>query len=334
MDKVARFSATQRRELFSEAAVRLGMTPAVVEKDFWVTWVLERLFAAPDLARLLMFKGGTSLSKAYGLIERFSEDIDLILDWRVLVGDDPLAERSKKRQLELNEAINQQAQAYIAGPLLAGLANALDGLCQCRIGEDDPHVIEVRYPAAFADTYLRPEVRLEIGPLAAWLPHEERTISAYAAKAFPDLFVRHEATVRVIRAERTFWEKATILHQEAHRPEDRPQPARYSRHYYDLARMAESPVREAALADGELLADVVAFKQRFYPRGWARYDLAVAGSLRLLPDEAVLAAVEADYRAMADMIFGRIPDFADIVAQLRALEEEINRSSHGEHRPS
>lgn len=327
MDTVARYSAAQRRELFSEAAARLDMTPAVVEKDFWVTWVLDRLFATPKLAQLLMFKGGTSLSKGYGLIERFSEDIDLILDWRVLGGDDPLAERSRTRQAELNEAINREAQAYIAGPLLANLVAALAGIGECRIGEDDPHVIEVRYPAAFADTYLRPEVRLEIGPLAAWLPHEEGRISAYAAQAFPDVFARRETTVRTIRAERTFWEKATILHQEAHRPEDSPQPARYSRHYYDLTRMAASPVKAAALADRELLASVVAFKQRFYPRPWARYDLAMPGSLRLLPGERMLAAVEADYRAMADMIFGAVPNFADIVAQLRALEDEINGSS-------
>lgn len=329
MDKVAQFSATQRRELFSEAAARLGMTPAVVEKDFWVTWVLDRLFATPALARLLMFKGGTSLSKVYGLIERFSEDIDLILDWRVLGGDDPLGERSKSRQTTLNEAINAQAQAYIAGPLLAELSVALAGIAECRIGDDDPHVIEVRYPAAFADTYLRPEVRLEIGPLAAWLPHEDRTISAYAAEAFPQLFARRAVAVRVISAERTFWEKATILHQEAHRPDGTPQPSRYSRHYYDLAQMAISPVRAAALANRALLANVVEFKQRFYPRAWARYDLAVPGSLRLLPGEAVLAAVEADYRAMADMIFGQIPPFADIVAQLDALEKDINGSSHG-----
>ena len=329
MDKVAQFSATHRRELFSEAAARLGMTPAVVEKDFWVTWVLDRLFVTPALARLLMFKGGTSLSKVYGLIERFSEDIDLILDWRVLGDDDPLAERSRTRQTALNETINAQAQAYIAGPLLAELSVALAGIAECRIGDDDPHVIEVRYPAAFADTYLRPEVRLEIGPLAAWLPHEDRKISAYAAKAFPQFFDRSEVAVRVISAQRTFWEKATILHQEAHRPDGTPQPSRYSRHYYDLAQMAVSPVRAAALADQALLANVVEFKQRFYPRAWARYDLAVPGSLRLLPCETVLASVEADYRALANMIFGRIPPFAGIVGQLRAPEKDINGSPHG-----
>jgi hypothetical protein len=130
--------------------------------------------------------------------------------------------------------------------------------------------------------------------------------------------------VRVIEAKRTFWEKATILHHEAHRPADSPLPVRYSRHYHDLARMATSPVKEAALADAHLLADVVAFKQRFYPRNWARYDLAVPGTLRLVPGERTLKALETDYRGMASMIFGSTPGFADIVAQLRALEDEIN----------
>ncbi len=324
MDQVARLAAGQRRELFAEAAARLGMTPAVVEKDFWVTWMLDRLFANPRLAELLMFKGGTSLSKAYGLIERFSEDIDLILDWRILGRDDPLAERTRTKQNQLNEAIDQQAQAYIAGPLLQQIGDAAGGICRCSIGTDDAHVIEVHYPAAFPDTYLRPELRLEIGALAAWLPHETQAITCYAAEAFPRLFARQTIPVRVIQAKRTFWEKATILHHEAHRPADSPLPARYSRHYYDLMRMAASPVKDAALADTDLLADVVAFKQRFYPRHWARYDLAVPGTLRLLPGEHALKALEADYRAMANMIFGPTPRFAEIVAQLRALEDEIN----------
>jgi hypothetical protein len=328
MDKVARLSAAQRRELFTETAARQGMTPAVVEKDFWVTWVLDRLFAVPALARLLMFKGGTSLSKAYGLIERFSEDIDLILDWRVLSNDDPLAVRSRSQQNRLNDEINRLAQGYIAGELLEQVRTALGDVCQCDIGEDDPHVIEVHYPAAFSDDYLRPEVRLEIGPLAAWLPHEDRTISCYAAQSFPQFFGRSEFPVRVIRAERTFWEKATILHAEAHRPDDKKQPARYSRHYYDLAKMARSPIKDRALAEVELLAEVVAFKERFYFSAWARYNLAVPGSLRLVPEGSVLKAVTEDYRAMANMIFGTTPPFEAILAGLQDLENEINGRSH------
>lgn len=245
MDRMARLPARERSALFSETAARMGTTPAVIEKDFWVTWVLDQLFQQPEIARLLMFKGGTSLSKVYRLIERFSEDIDLILDWRVLSGKDPLAERSRASQERLNKAINEQAQAYIGRELLGQVSAALGEVCRCEIESTDPHVINVRYPAAFPDAYLRPEVRLEIGPLASWLPHEERTIRCYAAEAFPQVFERTECLVRVIKAERTFWEKATILHHEAHRLEGNPQPSRYSRHYYDMAKMAESPVKNA-----------------------------------------------------------------------------------------
>ena len=326
MDKVARLPAQQRSELFSETATQKGATPAVVEKDFWVTWVLNRLFQEPDLARLLMFKGGTSLSKVYNLIERFSEDIDLVLDWRVLGGDDPLTERSKTKQTQLNAAINEQAQKYIGGELLRMVKSALDGVCDSRV-DDDPFVIDINYPAAFSDDYFRSEVRLEIGPLASWLPYEDRGISCYAAEAFPDVFEQRECVVRVIKAERTFWEKATILHHEAHRPEGNSQPPRYSRHYYDLAKMAQSPVKEQALAHPGLLASVVAFKQRFYPRGWARYDLAKPGTLVLVPEGHVLASVRSDYRAMENMIFGEMPDFEEILAVLQTLQEEINGPS-------
>ena len=159
-------------------------------------------------------------------------------------------------------------------------------------------------------------------------------ISCYAAQAFPQMFERREFPVRVIRAERTFWEKATILHHEAHRPDGNPQPSRYSRHYYDLAQMAASPIKDAALANMDLLAEVVAFKQRFYPRNWARYDLAKPGSLRLVPQEQVLKAVAEDYWAMAGMIFGMIPAFEDILTRLNELENEINANRHSEHRPA
>ena len=192
---------------------------------------------------------------------------------------------------------------------------------------DDPYVIDINYSAAFPDDYLRPQVRLEIGPLASWLPYEERRISCYAAEAFPKVFEQRECTVKVIKAERTFWEKATILHHEAYRPEGNPQPPRYSRHYYDLAKMAQSPVKARALADPEILASVVAFKQRFYPWGWARYDVAKPGSLVLVPGGHVLTSAKSDYRAMENMIFGEAPDFEEILAVLQALQEEINAPS-------
>ncbi len=350
MDSVASLSAAERRELFAETAARKGMTPAIVEKDFWVCWTLGRLFAHPDLSRLLMFKGGTSLSKVFNLIERFSEDIDLILDWRVVIGeDDPLAERSATKQEALNKTIDAKALDYIGGELLEMVARAVDPICRCTVDDDrhhggdgvddhgdekskggdhrhhhDGHVINVIYPAAFSDQYLRPEVRLEIGPLAGWMPFDRYSIKPYAAEAFPQLFKQADCTVQAIRAERTFWEKATILHQEANRPEGKQQPLRYSRHYYDLAMMASAPVKVAALADLDLLNNVVEFKERFYRTGWAQYRQAKPGTFKLIPPDHVLSIVKRDYAQMRNMIFGRYPDFGEIMDTLRALEAEIN----------
>jgi len=324
MDKIARLPAAERNALFSESAARKGTTPAVIEKDFWVTWVLARLFGQAELARLLMFKGGTSLSKAYGLIERFSEDIDLILDWRVLDVADPPVAPSKTQQVKLNEALNEKANAYIEEALLPQVVATLGGICTCELKRGAPHVVMVHYPAAFPDAYHLPYVQLEIGPLASWVPYEQKEVTSYAAEAFPHVFEKATCAVNVIRAERTFWEKATILHQEAYRAADKPLPVRHSRHYYDLARMAASPVKDAALGDMKMLADVAEFKQRFYPCAWARYELAQPGTLRLVPEGAVLDAVRTDYRAMANMMFGKALEFDEIMAVLRQLESEIN----------
>ncbi len=330
MESVARLSSAERRDLFAETAARKGMTPAIVEKDFWVCWTLGRLFAHPDLSRLLMFKGGTSLSKVFHLIERFSEDIDLILDWRVVVGeDDPLAERSATKQEAMNKVIDAKGVDYIGSTLLTMIAQAVDPVCRCELAADDLHALNVMYPAAFSDAYLRPEVRLEIGPLAAWMPYDHYRIRPYAAEAFPQLFKQADCAVQAIRAERTFWEKATILHHEAHRPEGSSQPLRYSRHYYDLSMMAASPVKDAALVNLVLMEDVVAFKQRFYRRPWAQYELARPGTFRLMPSGHVLAAVEKDYAQMRSMIFGRYPSFDEIIEALRTLEAEINALHQG-----
>lgn len=327
MDKVARLSEQERAQLFQETAAIKGMTSVIVEKDFWVSWILGHIYQDESLTRQLMFKGGTSLSKVYGLVERFSEDIDLVLDWREVTDANPLAKRSKTKQNELNQEMNEKAQGYIAGDLLKMVTRIVDGICNCEVDQHDPHVINIRYPGAFEDTYLRPEVRLEIGPLASWLPFEERKISCYAAEAFPKVFKVTEYDVRVIAAERTFWEKATILHHEANRPDGNPQPSRYSRHYYDLAKMANSDVKQQALGNLDLLAQVVEFKQRFYPRGWAQYDQAVARSMKLIPEGQVLESVRKDYQDMQDMIFGEAPDFEEMMQTLQTLEKEINGDS-------
>ncbi|MCB9735993.1 MAG: nucleotidyl transferase AbiEii/AbiGii toxin family protein [Deltaproteobacteria bacterium] len=334
MDDVARLRAAQRRELFQETAAQRGMTPAIVEKDFWVCWTLRLLFTDDVYAEHLVFKGGTSLSKAYSLIERFSEDIDLVLDWRLLGygpdAVDPMTPQgSKTKQHKLNASVNDAAARYLAErfiPHLRGRGLADVGLSVSPV-DDNPLAVALHYPTALptTDDYLRPELLLEIGPLASWVPKERREVRPYAAEAFPQLFRAPTCEVEVISAARTFWEKATILHAEAHRAADKRFPPRYSRHYYDLFKLATSPVRAQALADLALLDSVVAFKQQFYPSPWARYDEAHPGLFRLLPEAPDRRREHAaDYEKMKFMIFGAVPTFDAILDELGALEREIN----------
>ena len=329
MNKVAGLTPDQRHELFAEAGGRRRIDPAIMEKDFWVCWVLRKLFTDPALNDHLIFKGGTSLSKVYGLIDRFSEDIDLVLDWTLLGYGQGLINPyqnfdSKGKQDRFNKEINAKATVYIEKKLLPKLNELFaDGPgLSASIDPSDPYSVNVLYPATFKDAYIRPAVRLEIGPLASWVPSKQYVIEPYAAAIIPGVFENPSCPVVAIAAERTFWEKAAILHKEAHRPG--VIPLRHSRHYYDVHKLTTSAAAKAALADSALREEVVKFKQRFYPSAWARYDLAKPGTFKLIPNAAHLIDLEKDYRTMAVMIFGEIPAFGLILDTLSALEKEIN----------
>ncbi len=334
MDEVANLRASRRQELFHATATNRGLNPAIVEKDFWVCWVLKQLFADPQLKTRLVLKGGTSLSKVFGLIDRFSEDIDLVLDWRLFgygSGEqDPYQDfPSNTQRIRFNQEINERAAQFIADTLIGNL-NRLFSKCAGVAAAIDPtekQAVNIGYPAAFSEAYLRPEVRLEIGPLASWVPSNNHTIRPYAAEDFPHVFTAPECPIVAIDAERTFWEKATILHQQAHRTNE--MLSRYSRHYYDMSRLARSAVRGTALSNLDLLKDVVAFKQRFYPCAWARYEDAKPGTFRLVPDQARLTELRRDYQDMRQMVFRAAPSFDEIVAALQELQTAINQLHSG-----
>lgn len=331
MDKVAALSDKDRRDLFEQTAIAMGVNPAIIEKDFWVCWVLKKLFTSDELADHLVFKGGTSLSKVFQLIDRFSEDIDLVLNWHLLgydrAGQDPWeAQASNTRQNKFNEEFNTRAQTYLERtlcPHVKALVASCPGVLPS-VSDSEPQVVDIKYPAAFELAALRPEVKLEIGPLASWVPSDNFAIYPYAAEVFPDVFDDPTCPVVAIKAERTFWEKATILHQQAHRSEDKVMPLGYSRHYYDLYRLAESDVATNALADLQLLLDVVKFKMRFYRCPWANYESAKPGSFRLLPSEKGTRELHADYNAMQPMIFHSPPKWDAIEERLMKLEATIN----------
>ena len=330
MRNIAVLPDKDRSDLFRNTASRMGMNDAIIEKDFWVCYMLDYLFHRSPWKNSVTFKGGTSLSKAYHLISRFSEDIDLILDWRILGygRDEPWMPRSNTKQDLFNKEANFKAEVFLSAKFTPHVQKELSA----ELGRDaavfidskDPQTVIFAYPRLFQTTSVLQVIRLEIGALAAWTPSAEADIVPYASAVYPRLFHQPKTSVRTVSAERTFWEKATILHHEANRPEHLNMPIRYSRHYYDLYQMANSEVKSSAFSGPELLKNVVEFKMKFYPRKWADYPHAVPGKIKLLPPDYRLKELEADYRSMQDMLFGRIPPFEEILCGLQNLEKEIH----------
>lgn len=329
MKEIALRERKEREELFLVTAREIGLPEAMVEKDFWVCWTLDYLFHDCPWAEHLAFKGGTSLSKCFGLIQRFSEDIDLILDWRLLgyEKDEPWAERSKTQQDKFNKEANARTEGFLRETFLpqlqADFQKLLDDEFSLYIEEDDPQTVCFGYPKSFQEGSILPVVRLEIGALAAWTPAEQVEIASYAAQRYPQVFKHPTTSILAVAPERTFWEKVTILHKEAFRTNGRF-PDRYSRHYYDLWCMGKSPVKAVAYEDLALLERVVRFKERFYPAGSAHYELAKPGTMRLLPLEECIPLLREDYEHMKNMIFGETPDFEEIMECMQRLEGEIN----------
>lgn len=324
-DEIAIASVDERRMLFSDVCRKLQQIPeAMIEKDFWVCYVLEHIFSDEQLSKILCFKGGTSLSKAHGIIERFSEDVDLILDWtRFLDLGDPNAERSKTKQSLFNELINETAGRYVSGELRNRIQSVLGDVCRVELDAVEQLNLHIVYPKVFEDQYLSPNVKLEIGPLASWIPSEKKPIASFVGAAEPQLEIA-SFEIPVIKAERTFWEKIEAIHHEHYRPETKKAPRRFSRHYYDLYRMYRSPVYAAAKENLALLQDVVDFTRKFYPRSWAHFELCKPGSMLLMPSEHALPVMKADYAAMRAMIYGDYPSFDEILLTIKKIESEIN----------
>lgn len=340
VENLCRWSREDRLAIFQQTAASVGIaSPISIEKDYWVYWILKIIFNSPERSDLV-FKGGTSLSKVYRIIKRFSEDIDLSVDRNALgfEGDrDPenagSMTQAAKLLMEIRRECSKWVSTTLAEDLRRDISNELqhdqwslisDPTDEATLLFEYPYALE---PTAYAGaSYIRPVIRLEFGGRNDVWPSESGEVKPYCLEAFPEAVPDPPAIVTVLSAERTFWEKATLVHAEFYRPADKSLGDRVSRHYYDLVMLDRSGVAQAAIEQEDLRKAVVEHKTVFFPSHWARYDLANPGTFRISPHPALEKALRADFRMMEEMFFEEPPSFDELLVALKDLENRINAS--------
>lgn len=337
--EIIKAAPEDRADLFVTTAQRLGVPLINIEKDFWVCWTLNVLYhRLPNGGPRLLFKGGTSLSKAYGLINRFSEDIDVTV-FRDDLGHnqtpEELATLSNKKRKAALEAIAEDCQAFITGDLFEKVSQILaedtDGLGRVEIDETDAsgQTLLVWYPRADnSETgYVQAAIKIESGAKSALDPNHPKTIMPYVADDLPALELA-VPDVTTIYAERTFWDKIVIAHGLRNwyerRGELRQEGQRISRHYYDLHSLMSSDIGQNAAQDHELGRDCIQHAKTFFNRPDFNLDNAVPGSFVLSPVDNMIDRLMMDYANTEAMIFGDAPSYADILSSISQLEKILN----------
>lgn len=322
-------------EALDFAAAESGRPAHLLEKDLWVVWALSAIYGSP-LAESLTFKGGTSLSKVYRVIDRFSEDIDLTYDIRALVPDllkegDPIP-ASASQTKKITRAVRARLPGWINEVVCPVLEQALtsNGLqAEIHVDDENHDKLIITYPAIKAGTgYVSPTVQLEFGARSTGEPHDYHEVACDMAPwvssvQFPT------AKPLVMAAERTFWEKATAAHVYCHQARLRGE--RYSRHWYDLAALSRTEYLTRAVADRRLAEQVAQHKAIFFAEKDSagkriNYFEAVRGKLQLVPEGASLTALASDYAAMrSDGLLGPDqPDFDAVIDACRFVQEQVN----------
>lgn len=334
MTEFLRLPQSEQHEIIYTVSSRTGLSLQAVEKDIWLCWVLNELFKTQSSIRLA-FKGGTSLSKVFGAIQRFSEDVDVTLDFMDLFptsGVDPFDPALSKGALkrysdQLKEALRKHVQEVIAPRLSAALHSITSSGGMLTVN-DEGDLLKLQFPTALkSDQGFRGNwILVEFGGRNTTLPSGPHRIEAIAASYIADVKFP-VADVTTLAPERTFWEKATLIHVECNR--QRPTtPERLSRHWYDLYMLAGNEIGRSAMADRALLEDVVKVKKVFFNASYAHYDACLEYRFQLVPSAALLTQLENDYLAMiASGMFTAPPsEFREIMARLKQLEDSINRS--------
>jgi hypothetical protein len=329
-------SREDRLEALGVAATESGRPVHLLEKDICVVWAIDGLFTA-DFGKHLVFKGGTSLSKAYDVIKRFSEDIDITYDVRELipklVGNGPSIPKSNSQAKRWRDAINEKLPAWVkekALPVIIehGKATGVD----VKVTAEGTNIYIDYDPLAKGMGYVAPRVTIEFGARSTGEPSEEREIACDAAEHVPHLKFP-TAKPNVMLPKRTFWEKATAVHVFCKQGK---QGDRLSRHWHDLVRLDDAGYAKEALDDRALAKEVAEFKGKFFRAKDSKgnpidYDPAVSGGLQLVPDAEMLTALEADYKKMTDdgILLGDAEPFSELMKRCAELEKRANAKGQG-----
>jgi len=331
----------RRRLVCNQTGAHLNLADVAVEKDFWVCWILDKLFRLPIWGEYLTFKGGTSLSKGWKLIERFSEDIDIVID-RGLLGfdgdnrpeDAPSRKQTKKRldalRFACQQCIEKSIKPELQNAIAADLPTTLVWEMIDDVQEPDNQTLLFLYPTTFPEKaeYLRRAVKIEMGARSDPEPVETIEIRPYISEAFPTLLSGSEIKVQAVSPMRTFWEKAMLLHEESYRPATGKNRKEYmARHYYDLYRLIKAGIAEKAAVDLDLFQRIADHRKVFFRYNWMDYSTLTPGKLRLVPILAQLPDWRADYTNMQqEMFYGEVPSFDDIIDEVQRFQDDINQA--------
>ena len=313
-------------ELINQMNEETKLPQVIIEKDMWVTAVLRALFALP-YAENLSFKGGTSLSKCYNLIERFSEDVDIAINREFFgfIGDTfTIKQISKNLRKATCKFIRNNLQFDLSRQMEEnGISADLFSVKMniTPITTIDPEKVFVEYKSVFnASPYIKNTVVLEIGGRSMKEPLQKVEIQSFIDKHFSQAtFVEKPFEINVVVPERTFLEKICLLHEEFSKPKESIRVERMSRHLYDLARMTETTIADNALKNKDLFQSIVAHRRMFIAMKNFDYDTLSPATLNVIPPESVIAKWEDDYNKIKTMIYRKSLSFSEIIEKITKL---------------
>ncbi|OGT52229.1 MAG: hypothetical protein A3F17_07110 [Gammaproteobacteria bacterium RIFCSPHIGHO2_12_FULL_41_15] len=328
-EKFFSLSPDEQSALTKKAADQIGLPEIIIEKDIWVCWLLDRIFSLPEQ---MAFKGGTSLSKVFGLIKRFSEDCDITVDYHNFKPKLNLKNATRSQLKKASDELKSKLQHYIANTVLPFLKSEIAKTFSKKLFEitlsDDGEQLRFYYPSVVSHStgYLRDHVFIEFGVRNSTEPCEKHVIEPYLAQVMKIDLQLPKATVNTLSPIRTYFEKATLIHVECHRDRMIQTPERLSRHWYDLFMLNNSWVGKKVLNHAKILKSVIEHKKAFFHYSYANYDDCLIGKFRLMPEEHYLKSLRQDYTKMinAGMFHDSPPKFDEMIRVLSHLEKRIN----------